>query len=89
MTISAWWLLLIAIPVLRLGEQLGRRSPALSRVDMPVPVVGVFAGMIFLGERPGTAEFVALGLVIASLFAVLWAPQEKKPSAAPAAEPEM
>ena len=55
--------------------------------SLPVPVVGVFAGMIFLGERPGVAEFVALGLVIASLFAVLWAPQEKKP--APAAEPEM
>ena len=55
-----------------------------------MPVVGVFAGMIFLGERPGAAEFVALGLVIASLFAVLFQPQEKKPAAAgSAAEPEM
>ena len=57
--------------------------------SLPVPVVGVFAGMIFLGERPGIAEFAALGLVIASLFAVLWAPQEKKAPAAAAAEPEM
>ena len=57
--------------------------------SLPVPVVGVFAGMIFLGERPGVAEFVALGLVIASLFAVLWQPQAKKPAAAAAAEPEM
>jgi drug/metabolite transporter (DMT)-like permease len=58
--------------------------------SLPVPVVGVFAGMIFLGERPGAAEFVALGLVIASLFAVLFQPQEKKPAAAgSAAEPEM
>jgi hypothetical protein len=33
---------------------------------------------------------VALGLVIASLFAVLFQPQEKKPAAAgSAAEPEM
>jgi len=58
--------------------------------SLPVPVVGVFAGMIFLGERPGAAEFVALGLVIASLFAVLFQPQEKKPAAAGSAgEPEM
>jgi drug/metabolite transporter (DMT)-like permease len=57
--------------------------------SLPVPVVGVFAGMIFLGERPGVAEFVALGLVIASLFAVLWQPQEKKAPAAATAEPEM
>jgi drug/metabolite transporter (DMT)-like permease len=56
---------------------------------LPVPVVGVFAGMIFLGERPGATEFVALGLVIASLFAVLWQPQEKRPPAAATAEPEM
>ncbi|CAN5517974.1 sodium/glutamate symporter [soil metagenome] len=42
MVLSAWWLLLIAVPVLLLGEQLVRRIPALSRVDMPVPVVGGF-----------------------------------------------
>jgi drug/metabolite transporter (DMT)-like permease len=55
--------------------------------SLPVPVVGVFAGMIFLGERPGVAEFVALGSCIASLFAVLWQPQAKarEPAAAPMA----
>jgi drug/metabolite transporter (DMT)-like permease len=47
--------------------------------SLPVPVVGVFAGMIFLGERPGPSEFIALGLVIASLFAVLFQPADKKP----------
>ena len=57
--------------------------------SLPVPVVGVFSGMIFLGERPGVAEFVALGLVIASLFFVLWQPQAKKAPTAAAAEPEM
>ena len=35
-----------------------------------VPVVGVFSGMLFLGERPGPAEFGALGLVLGSLATV-------------------
>lgn len=41
-------------------------------VSLPVPVVGVFAGMVVLGERPGTAEWLALGFVLAALAAVLW-----------------
>jgi len=54
--------------------------------SLPVPVVGVFAGMIFLGERPGVTEFVALGLVISSLFAVLWQPaRARAPAVAPMA----
>lgn len=40
--------------------------------SLPVPVVGVFAGMVVLGERPGTAEWLALAFVLASLVAVLW-----------------
>ena len=39
--------------------------------SLPVPVVGVFAGMILLGERPGATEWVALVLVIVALAAVL------------------
>lgn len=35
------------------------------------PVVGVLSGMLFLGERPGWLEFVALLLVLASLATVL------------------
>lgn len=35
------------------------------------PVVGVFSGMLFLGERPGWLEFGALALVLASLAAVV------------------
>jgi drug/metabolite transporter (DMT)-like permease len=46
--------------------------------SLPVPVVGVISGMIILGERPGASEFIALGLVLASLFAVLFQPAEKK-----------
>jgi drug/metabolite transporter (DMT)-like permease len=54
---------------------------------LPVPVVGVFAGMLFLGERPGPTEFVALALVIASLFAVLFQPTVKRAPPATASEP--
>ena len=39
---------------------------------LPVPVVGVFGGMIVLGERPGAAEWIALALVVSALVAVLW-----------------
>jgi len=45
--------------------------------SLPVPVVGVLSGMLFLGERPGASEFVALALVLASLAAVLFAPASK------------
>jgi drug/metabolite transporter (DMT)-like permease len=36
-----------------------------------IPVVGVFSGMLFLGERPGAAEFGALALVLGSLATVV------------------
>ncbi|HEX9277727.1 MAG TPA: EamA family transporter [Casimicrobiaceae bacterium] len=39
--------------------------------SLPVPVVGVLSGMLFLGERPGPSEFIALALVLASLAAVM------------------
>ena len=42
--------------------------------SLPVPVVGVLSGMLFLGERPGLSEFIALGLVLAALVAVLFPP---------------
>ncbi|MDH3318938.1 MAG: DMT family transporter, partial [Betaproteobacteria bacterium] len=35
------------------------------------PVVGVFSGMLFLGERPGWFEFGALVLVLGSLASVV------------------
>jgi len=55
--------------------------------SLPVPVVGVFAGMVVLGERPGTAEWVALALVVLALVAVLWpgASAKTAPSTAPLA----
>ena len=53
-----------------------------SMSSLPVPIVGVFSGMLVLGERPGPGEWIALALVVGALIAVLWAP---KPSAAPLA----
>jgi drug/metabolite transporter (DMT)-like permease len=55
--------------------------------SLPVPVVGVFAGMLFLGERPGAAEFMALALVLSSLVAVLYRPKAKVAPPATASEP--
>ena len=56
--------------------------------SLPVPVVGVISGMIVLGERPGITEFVALGLVIASLVAVLVQPRRSQMPSAAAVDPE-
>jgi drug/metabolite transporter (DMT)-like permease len=53
-----------------------------SMASLPVPIVGVFSGMLVLGERPGPGEWVALALVVAALVAVLLAP---KPPPAPMA----
>ena len=36
-----------------------------------IPVVGVFSGMLFLGERPSWAEYGALALVLGSLATVV------------------
>lgn len=40
LTLSAWWLLLAAIPVLLLGEAIQRRCSVLERYNIPVPVIG-------------------------------------------------
>ena len=56
-----------------------------SMSSLPVPVLGVFAGMIVLGERPGPAEWTALVLVVAALVAVLW--PGRAASAPPASAP--
>jgi drug/metabolite transporter (DMT)-like permease len=50
--------------------------------SLPVPVVGVFAGILVLGETPGPQEWVALALVVAALFIVLFEPRRKRAGAA-------
>jgi drug/metabolite transporter (DMT)-like permease len=52
--------------------------------SLPVPVVGVFAGIIVLGERPGPAEWIALALVVSALVAVLWPGRSAKAPPTPA-----
>ena len=69
----AWFTLARALPV-----------AVSSMASLPVPVVGVFAGMLVLGERPGAAEWLALALVLAALVAVLWPAQRKDAPIAPA-----
>jgi drug/metabolite transporter (DMT)-like permease len=51
--------------------------------SLPVPVVGVFSGMVLLGERPGPQEWIALALVVAALFTVLFQPEGKRVTVAP------
>jgi ESS family glutamate:Na+ symporter len=43
MTLSAWWLLPLSIPVLLLGEWLVSHVPGFARFDLPVPIVGGLA----------------------------------------------
>ncbi len=43
-----------------------------------IPVLGVFSGMLFLGEQPGWPEYCALALVLCSLLTVI-VPQRKAP----------
>ena len=40
-----------------------------------IPVVGVFSGILFLGERPGWQEYAALALVLGSLATVIVGPR--------------
>ncbi|HET9047085.1 MAG TPA: DMT family transporter [Casimicrobiaceae bacterium] len=56
--------------------------------SLPVPVVGVFAGMLVLGERPGPQEWVALALVVVALFIVMFEPRKKRPSSAAPLAPD-
>jgi drug/metabolite transporter (DMT)-like permease len=53
--------------------------------SLPVPVAGVISGIVLLGERPGTQEWVALALVVAALFTVLFQPAGRRAVAAPLA----
>lgn len=53
--------------------------------SLPVPVVGVISGIVLLGERPGPREWVALALVVAALFTVLFQPSGRRVTAAPIA----
>lgn len=50
--------------------------------SLTVPVVGVFSGMLMLGEQPGVAEWGALGVIIAALAVILLPSRAAVPAAA-------
>ncbi len=58
--------------------RLARTLPVVvsSMAALPVPVVGVFSGMLFLGEQPGLGEWTALALIMAAMVAVLLPPRQ-------------
>ena len=66
----AWFTLVRTLPV-----------AVSSMASLPVPIVGVFAGMLVLGERPGPWEWTALALVLCAMLAVLWPGRSAKPIA--------
>ena len=67
----AWFTLVRTLPV-----------AVSSMSSLPVPIVGVFAGMVVLGERPGPWEWAALALVVCAMVAVLWPGGTTRPAAA-------
>jgi drug/metabolite transporter (DMT)-like permease len=56
--------------------------------SLPVPVVGVFAGILVLDERPGPQEWVALVLVVLALFVVLYQRAPRSPATAAPLAPD-
>ena len=79
-TMPAW---AIPLSVLILGERITARKlvtsvsvTVFSLSMLVIPVVGVFSGILFLGERPGWPEFAALAFVLGSLATVVM-PQRK------------
>jgi drug/metabolite transporter (DMT)-like permease len=68
----AWFMLARTMPV-----------AASSLSSLPIPVVGVISGIVLLGERPGAQEWIALGLVVAALFTVLFEPSAARITATP------
>ncbi|MDP3073003.1 MAG: sodium/glutamate symporter [Opitutaceae bacterium] len=59
MTLSAWFLLACAVPVLLAGEWLHRRVPFFPRYNIPVPVVGglTFALLVLAANTSGLTAF--------------------------------
>ena len=51
-----------------------------SLATMMIPVVGVFGGMVLLGESPQWQDYAALALVVAALSTVLLPPRSAEVS---------
>ena len=69
LTLSPWFLLLFAVPVLWLGEGVVRRVPVLSRFNLPVPVVG---GLLFSALLLGVNASGLAGVTFATKVSAAW-----------------
>ncbi|MEO6245881.1 MAG: sodium/glutamate symporter, partial [Opitutaceae bacterium] len=77
LTLSPWWLLLAAVPILWLGEAVVRRGPILARFNIPVPVVGglLCAGAVLLLSGGGIITIVWQTKVTAGWWTWLVTPE--------------
>lgn len=77
LTLSAWFLLFAAIPVLFLGESILRRAPLLAKYNIPVPVVGglTICLLILLGDLTGLCRITLLTKVSSSWWTWMVTPE--------------
>jgi ESS family glutamate:Na+ symporter len=77
LTLSAWLLLLAAIPVLFLGETIVRRVPFLAKYNIPVPVVGglTICLLILLGDLTGLCRITLLTKVSSAWWTWIVTPE--------------
>lgn len=84
MAISAWWLFVVALPVLWLGELLVRRVGLLSRFSIPVPVVGgLLVALVVLGVNLAGVELAVKTSVDAKWWMWIVTPETKLADAKP------
>lgn len=79
LTLSAWLLLLFAIPVLFLGESIVRRVPLLARYNIPVPVVGglTICLLVLLGDLTGLCRITLLTKVSSAWWTWMVTPESE------------
>jgi drug/metabolite transporter (DMT)-like permease len=87
--LAVWYNILVAFlfcywAFLRLVEMLPATITGIS--SLIVPVVGVFSGMIMLGEQPGWREFAALALIVGAIGVVLLMPPRAPDAVLPAGD---
>jgi glutamate:Na+ symporter, ESS family len=77
LTLSAWWLPVLAVPVLLLGERVQRRVAVLGRYSIPVPVVGglLVSLAVFMLDLSGLVKLRFLTAVDARWWTWLVTPE--------------
>jgi ESS family glutamate:Na+ symporter len=77
LSLSPWLLLLLAVPVLLLGEAVVRRMPVLARFNVPVPVAGglLCSGLVLVLKLTGLAAIAFSTKVSAGWWTWLVTPE--------------